>query len=154
MGTRVNQTTIPSFRTHKSYIGYMANNVILFCEDYIGERRNFIVVDSLSITADGNDTSVETAYINGWIIDFPNVPDKRRAYKWSFPHTDIKFNKYHLHQDVLRDKLKFEITVDGVAFTDFTFVVNGSNYTRKYQNGLGTYYTTHLYFDNGYPAGE
>ena len=157
MISRVNQSTVPTFINENSYITPMENNTILFCQSFNTERKNFIVVDYNAILADvqaNGSCTVQKAFTNGWITEFPNNTDNKRKYKWTFPHTDIKFDKYHLHQDVLRDKTKFQIFVNGTPFTDFTFVAVGSNYSRKYQAALSNFYTTHIYFDNGYPSGE
>jgi len=142
---------IPTFRDETSTISSMLNNTILMCNNYNSEKRNFIVVDEVSIRNNFG-ADVETAYNNHWIVDFPKKTEKERIYRWTFPSTDINhWDNYCLHQDVLKDSSKFNITVDGVFFDDFNFVDR-----RKYSNdgnNLGQYYTQHLLFDNGYPSG-
>ncbi len=143
---------IPTFRDETSTISSMFNNTILTCDNYNSEKRNFIVVDEVGIR-DHFGSSVETAYNNHWITDFPSKTEKQRIYRWTFPHTDINhWDNYCLHQDVLKDSSKFNITVDGVFFDDFSFVDR-----REYAhdgNNLEQYYTQHLLFDNGYPTGQ
>ena len=69
-------STIPSFRNESSEIRAMRNNTILTCDDYNGEKRNFIVVDEANLRTHSG-TDVETSYNNHWIVDFPAKTEKR-----------------------------------------------------------------------------
>jgi len=145
MGNRVNQSTVPTFNDDTSIISNMDNATILFCDSFSGNRRNFIVVDKASIVANG-DTTVDTAYTNGWIEDFPGNSKNRRYYKWVIDGSDVNvFDNFCLYQDVLNDVTKFYMTENGTPFSDWNLMQR-----RQIKGGGEGKYASHLEFNNGY----
>jgi len=128
MGFRVNQSTIPSFNTENSIITNMVNNTILFCQSFNTERRNFVVVDESGLIGNGNNTSVQTAFNNGWIVDFPNTTavGYKEKYIFAFTGADYADNPGGVYNSVgftiskymLRNKGKFLITKNGLTLPD------------------------------------
>jgi len=122
MANRVNQSTIPSFNNETSQISPMLNRTILFCENFNGERHNFIVVDETSLVAAGGNTTVQTAYDNLWIVEFPETEDtigRIDDYVFGFNGVD-----YNLHQEgfqtgklFIKDKTLFKVYKNGVQLT-------------------------------------
>jgi len=122
MANRVNQSTIPSFNTETSLISPMLNRTILFCEDFNSERRNFIVVDETSLVASGGSTTVQTAYDNLWIVDFPKdeaTLGRIDDYIFGFNGGDYNSNQegFQTGKLFIKDKTLFKVYKNGVLLT-------------------------------------
>jgi len=144
MGNRVNQSTVPTYIDESSLSSPMDNNTILFCESYGGVRKNLIVVDSSALLSEINSTgncTIQTAYANSWIVDFPiSSNTSRNYYKWELDVSEINaFNNFCLYQDVLDDTSKFFITEDGAPFSNW-------NLLNRRMHGAGSIYASHIGF--------
>jgi len=146
--SRVHQSTIPTFNNETSKISSLVDNTILFCQDFNSSRKNFIVVDETALRNNNvnfGTTTVQLAYDNGWIEEFPNVQSTNRIYyKWTIKGSDINaFGNYCLYQDVLNDKTKFALFENGLPFGDWDLLQR-----RDVKNS--TAYASHIDFNNGH----
>lgn len=146
----VNHSSIPTFATESSTINQLRNGTILFCDNYNGERKNFIVVDENSLRTNFPST-VETAFTNGWIEEFGKGGGTGvNYYRWDINTDDINtFQNICLYKDFLKDRSKFKVFIGGNPFDDWGFYDR-----REYRDGAENFYTQHLDFSNGYPASQ
>ncbi len=141
-------SSLPTFRNELSTISSMLNNTILVCDSFNNERRNFIVVDEVSIRNNFG-ASVQTAYDNKWIIDF-GASTKQLKYVWHFSTDDINvFDNICLRQDILKIKDNVKVIVNGTEIPQANW--DFFDYRRYYMSSFGDY-CQHILF-NSVPAG-
>jgi len=124
----LSQSTIPTFNTESSTrLNGLINNQILFCLNYLGQRRNFITVDEVSIN--NKNIDVQTAYNNKWIVDFPKADGDKYIFAFTGADYNINQDGFSTGKYFVRDKGRFVISKNGInlSATDWDFgpIANG-----------------------------
>ena len=142
------QSTLPTYLRSYDYLKLYRNGSLFIVDDYLGERKNFIVVDGNSIRA--NHPTIQTAFQNGWVVEIGSASSPQNVYVWRLNTDDINsFQNICLHRDILKRKENVKVIIGGSTFDDWNFLDR-----RFYKGSAGSFYTQHIEFPNGYPSNQ